>query len=172
MDEQHGGPVGRDEELWENGVLGGGNGCREARVTLLTLALDRGVLEERAQRLAERGRVHPSPVVQIRAELQPQTREKIARIRREPRRGGVGAVVRERGLRGLGLRGACWVQECAEPRWVQYFVTLEERHRLWHEEVRVLAVAAAQVGRTFETRMPRLPILTERPLTKKSPPGP
>ena len=138
MDEQHAGPVVRDEELREDGMLGGGKGFREARVELcvLRVLLSRG--EERAQRVAERGRVRPSPVVQVGAELQPQPRELHARVRREPRRGGVGAVVRERGLRDWGLRGACRVQECGELRWVQYLVALVERRGLWHEEVRAL----------------------------------
>src|SRR5258708_31706540 len=115
-------------------MLGGGKRFREARVELCALRvllLCRG--EERAQRVAERGRVRPSPVVQVGAELQPQSRELHARVRWEPGRGGVGAVVRERGLRCWGLRGACWVQERGELRWVQYLVVLVERYGLWHE---------------------------------------
>jgi hypothetical protein len=116
VDEQHAGPVRRDEELREDGVLGGGKGSCEARVELCAL-LARG--EERTQRIAERGRVRPSPIVQVRAELQPQPRELHARVPREPRRDGVAAVVRERGLRGWGKRGACRVQEWGELSWVQ-----------------------------------------------------
>ena len=49
MNEEHAGPVRRDKQLREDGVLSGGQGSREASVAFRTL-LVRG--EERAHRVA------------------------------------------------------------------------------------------------------------------------
>ena len=67
MNEQHAGPVGRYEQLREDGEVSGGQGYREARVALRALLVRR---EERVQQVAERGRVRSGQVVQVHAGLQ------------------------------------------------------------------------------------------------------
>ena len=79
MDEHHTGPVGRDKELWEDGTVCRGQCVRWAGVV--------------AQRLTQRGLVLTRPVIQVRAELQIQTRDLHAWVGGDPRRRGVGAVV-------------------------------------------------------------------------------
>ena len=133
VDEQHAGPLGSDEQLGEDSVLGGGQRRCEPGLGHRYVFTLRG--EQLAERVADRGLVQARPVVEVGAVLEPQARELHARIRRHARRGGVRPEVRGWRLGDWRQGRACRVHELRELGGVEELVTQEEGLCFWQEEV-------------------------------------